>query len=111
MNNKEEILAKVDEIINFIKENKTYQDYLKAKDILNNESNLMELINHIKNYQKLIVNKKINSKDGEKKIKECLDILNEEPIYLQFIELQKEVNNMLIIFENKINKYFEDVFN
>ena len=34
-----------------------------------------------------------------------------EPSYLEYQNYQEEINNLLTIFENKINKYFFDVFN
>ena len=109
--NKEEILEKVEEIVKFIKTSDIYKNYLKSKELLSLDKELINLIEDIKKYQKEIV-KNINKKEElELKIKENLDILNENPIYLEYLNYQEELNNILTIFENKINKYFEDVFN
>ena len=110
LNNKE-IQNKVLEIVNYIKETDTYKNYLKSKDLLSNDKEITSLIEKIKEYQKEII-KYPNKKDElEIKINKIFDILNTNPTYLEYLEYQDELNNMLTIFENKINKYFYDVFN
>ena len=108
--NKKEILDKVDEIVKFIKDTKEYQNYVKAKKLLEEDKELNKLINEIKEYQKSIV-RGLNKKELEAKIQENLDKLNSSPLYLEYNNNLAEVNNLIVIFENKINKYFEDVFN
>ena len=105
-----EILAKVSEIVDFIKETSEYKNYLKARELLSKDKELMSLINDIKKYQKEIV-KGSKTKELEEKIADCLEKLNSSPLYNEYCNYQEEVNNMLTIFENKINKYFDDVFN
>lgn len=109
--NKEEILEKVEEIVNYIKTSDVYKNYLKTKDLINLDKELISLIDDIKKYQKEIVKNINNKEELELKIKENLDILNTNPTYLEYLNYQEEINNMLTIFENKINKYFEDIFN
>ena len=106
-----EIEEKVLEIVNYIKNSNSYKNYLKACELLNKNQELLTLIENIKKYQKEIVRNKEKKVELEKQINEKLAILNSDPIYLEYINYQDEVNNMLIIFENKINKYFYDVFN
>ena len=106
-----EILDKVSEIIDFIKESKEYQNYIKAKELLSEDKELTSLIAKIKKYQKDIVNKKGNKEELETRIATCLNILNDSPLYNEYCNYQEEINNLLTIFENKINKYFYDVFN
>jgi len=110
LNNKE-ILKKVDEIVLYIKNTKAYQDYLKAESLLQDDANVCELIEKIKRYQKELVNNKGKKDELELKINDCLNKLNTNPIYLEYKENQDEINNMLVIFENKLNKYFTDIFN
>ena len=106
-----EILTKVSEIVEFIKESNEYQNYMKAKKILSEDKELTSLIEKIKKYQKDIVNKRGNKEELETRINSCLEILNNSPLYNEYCNYQEEVNNLLTIFENKINKYFDDVFN
>ena len=109
--NKEEILLKVEEIANYIKETEEYKKYLKSLDNLNKNQELLSIIENIKKYQQEIVKDKNKEEELDKKIKKNLDILNNNPIYLEYLNYQDEVNNMIIIFENKLNKYFSDIFN
>ena len=104
-----EIEEKVDEIIEYIKSSDSYKNYLKAKDILEKRNDLKEIINTIKKQQKEII-KNPSNKDLENKLNKNIKILEEDIIYSQYNDYLKDVNNMLIILENKLNKYFEDVF-
>ena len=104
-----EILDKVSEIVEYIKNTPDYKGYLKTKELLDKDIKLKELIEKIKKTQKLLV------KTKDLKLEEELDKLTQElnsnPLYLEYSNYLSEVNNMLAIFENKINKYFNDVFN
>lgn len=109
--NKDEILNKVDEIIAYIKETDVYSNYLKSKKIISLDQEIITLIEDIKRYQKEIVKNQSKKQELEDKINNNLSILNENPNYLEYMYFQEELNNMLTIFENKINKYFKDIFN
>ena len=109
--NKKEINAKILEIIEYIQTTESYQNYLKARKILEQNEKIMNLIQDIKALQKELVKNPLKKEELDLKIKEKLNILNTEPSYLEFQTYQDEINNLLIIFENKINKYFFDVFN
>ena len=61
-----EILTKVLEIIDYIKETSEYKNYLKARELLSKDEKLMALINEIKKFQKEIV------KSGKKELEESL---------------------------------------
>lgn len=110
MNNKE-IINKVIEIREFIENSTLYKNYLKSRELVNSDIELMTLIDNIKKYQKEIIKSPHKKEELEIKIDESLEILNNNPTYLEYINLQEEVNNLLTIFENKINKYFDSVFN
>ena len=105
-----EIDNKVDEIINYIKNTDSYKNYLKAKEILDSKEDIKNKIKEIKLYQKQIVNGIGNKKELENKIKDNLDYLENDITYISYKNYLDEVNNMLNIFENKINNYFNEVF-
>ena len=109
--NKKEINAKILEIIEYIQTTESYQNYLKARKILEQNEKIMNLIQDIKALQKELVKNPLKKEELDLKIKEKLNILNTEPSYLEYQTYQEEINNLLTIFENKINKYFFDVFN
>lgn len=100
---------KLDNIINYIKNTDAYKKYLKTKQLMNENPELVSMIEEVKKYQKDIV--KNNSKESKIKYKKLLDRLMENPLYLEYMECLDEINNMLNIFENKLNKYFFDLFN
>lgn len=102
--------TKLDDIINYIKNMDAYKNYLKTKQLMSENPELIGMIDEVKKYQKDIV-RNINVEDKKDKYKQLLDRLMEEPLYLEYIEYLDEVNNMLNIFENKLNKYFFDLFN
>jgi len=106
-----EIEGKITEIITYIKETNSYKNYIKAKELLNSNQELLTLIEDIKKYQKEIVKNPNKKEELESKINQNLSVLNNDPLYLEYTNYQDEVNNMLTIFENKLNKYFYDVFN
>lgn len=109
--NKEEILNKVLEIINYIKESTDYKNYLKTKELLREDKYLIDLIEDIKKYQKEIIKFPLKKEELENKIQSNLNILNESYIYQEYLHYQEEVNNMLIIFQNKLDKYFYNLIN
>ena len=109
--NKKEINAKILEIIEYIQTTESYQNYLKARKVLEQNEKIRNLINDIKILQKELVKNPLKKEELDLKIKEKLNILNTEPSYLEYQTYQEEINNLLTIFENKINKYFFDVFN
>lgn len=106
-----DIENKILEIVNYIKETESYKNYLKAKELLSLEENLVNIIEDIKIYQKEIIKNPNKKEELEEKIKNNLNILSTEPLYIEYINNQEEVNNMLTILENKLNKYFFDIFN
>ena len=107
MNN--QIEDKINEINNYIMNTSYYKNYLKAKEIISKREDLNLLIDKIKQEQKDII------KNPSKKLKEELNnnikILESDITYIEYKNNLIEINNMLAIIENKLNKYFYDVFN
>ncbi|MBR3661121.1 MAG: YlbF family regulator [Bacilli bacterium] len=106
-----EIENKVDNIINYIKNTDSYKNYLKSKELLNNREDLKELIQDIKKLQKNIIKNPKNKVNLQKEIACKVKILENDFLYNEYNNNLSEINNMLAILENKLNKYFEDIFN
>lgn len=104
-----EIDNNIDKIINYIKTSNSYINYLKCKEQLSKDTYITNVIKEIKDVQKKIV--RTNNKELEIKLEELKEILNTNPVYLEYLENLDDVNNMINIFENRINKYFNDLFN
>jgi len=101
------ILDKVDEIIEVIKTSPNYQKYLLLQEKMNSNQDLINLINEVKDLQKMIV----NGKDRETLLKEKMDLLENNPLYREYNNTICEINNMFAIVENTLNNYFNKKFN
>lgn len=102
-----EILNKVDEIINLIKNSDDYQKYLLLQKKMNNNKNLINLINEVKSLQKDIV----HGKDKESELKEKMNLLDNDPLYREYNNTLSEINNKFAIVENTLNNYFDKKLN
>ena len=56
LNKKDEILKKVDEIIDYIENSDNYKKYLIIKEKMNNDQEINDLINEVKHLQKRLAN-------------------------------------------------------
>lgn len=106
-----ELEDKLDEIILYIKDTESYNNFLKAKEKLNQRDDLKIIIEKIKKLQQQMIKYPNKGIELEIELNDNLKILENDFDYVQYNNYLIEVNNLLNIFENKINKYFEDIFN
>ena len=104
MNN---IESKIDELFDELEDSKLYKDYVKVKESLENNSEIMDLINEIKRYQKISANNKDESVDG--KIKELYDELNSYPLYQSYLIIKEELEEKLFMIKNIFENTFNDM--
>lgn len=108
LNNEDKvILDKVDEIIETIKTSSNYQKYLLLQEKMNSNQELINLINEVKNLQKMIV----NGKNKEDELKEKMSLLENNPLYREYNNTINDINNEFSIVENTLNNYFDKKFN
>lgn len=104
---------KIDELFQAINESEEYQDYLKIVKILKEDKELTNLIEEIKQLQKeaTILEYQNNTKYKEKDntIKEKLNILNNNPLYVEYKYKMDELNNIISTSSNMITKYLEEI--
>ena len=108
--NKEELLKKLDELIELIKDTPNYKRYIELKDVMSKNNDIMTLIKKIKKTEQSIVKKEYNkedTKDEEDILKSLKEELNSFPVYLEYSYLQEDLNND---FQN-IKKIIEDSIN
>ena len=106
----ENLLNKIDDLVDTIKSSDEYKRYLELEDKVKNNKEIMSLINEVKDIEKSIVNSK-SKKDTESLKKELdnkLTKLEGYPLYNEYIELQEEFNNLFGTIKDKLNNYFED---
>jgi len=106
----EEVLKKVEELSNNIKESESYLKYKELKEQVGKNHDIIELINDIKALQKKAVRETSKGKDVKKidlEIKKKVDTLNEIPLYKELEYAREDLDNMLqttkTIIENYIN--------
>ncbi len=100
--NNTEILNKVDEIIKEIEDSDNYKKYLKLKDEINNNKDLVILINKVRQLNKDYTHNLVKKEELDKVQNE----LNDHPLYREYLNTISVINNDLSIIENAINNYF-----
>jgi len=113
----DEILAKVDELVEIIKKSPEYIKYNKITCKMQENKEIVSIIKEIKYLQKECVNleyRKQNTKEIEQKIEEKLNYLSEIPIYNEYLYLEEELDdlfqNVKYIIESHINNKDNNVF-
>ena len=102
-----DILLKIDELINEIEKSDLYQKYLLLKKQINGNCMMKKMINEVKVLQKDVVHH-LNKKE---ELANKLDELNSHPLYREYINTVYEINNLYSIIENDINNYFQQKIN
>ena len=97
-----EILDKVDDIIQTIESSNEYQKYLDLKKQIDNNKELKEMINKVRVLQKDVTH---NVKKKEV-LDEHIAMLNNYPLYREYINSLAEINNIFSIIESNLNNYF-----
>lgn len=101
-----EINDKISEIIDYIKMSDNYKKYLLLKDEINNDLNIKKYLLEIKDLQKDIVKNK--NKELEEELNKKINILDNIPLYREYTNTVYEINNMICIINDTLNKYFVD---
>ena len=102
-----EVISKIDTLINTIKSSNEYKEYIELLDKVNLSNEIKELTNEIR-----LINKKLvltPSVELENLLKEKEKELNEIPLYLEYKYKLEELNNMLIVIKNKVERFMKDI--
>ena len=104
--------SSLEELFNSIENSSLYQEYKKMENILNQDSEIKELLEDIKELEKqatyleYIGDEKYKEIDEE--IKKKADILNNKHVYQEYLNKMEEFNNELPISSKMIEKYVEE---
>lgn len=101
------INKKIDDLFNNLEESKLYNDYLKIKKQLEQDNEIMNLIEEIKRYQKILANN--DDKSVENKLKELKLKLESYPIYQSYLNIKEDLENELFEIKDTFEKYFKDI--
>ena len=106
------ITNSVNELFESINNSKEYQDYLKIKEVLEKDENIISLIEEIKVLQQESVNLEFNNderyKEVDKVIEEKAKILNSNPTYQEYLNKIEEFNDVLTTSNKMLENYVKD---
>lgn len=106
-----ELTDKLDEIIDIIKESQYYKNCLLLKTKMSSNQEITAIVEKIKVLQK----KYVKTAYQDLTIKEELDCLekrlNQIPLYLDYMNNLKQVNDMIDLLKDELNNYFYNLFN
>ena len=105
MNN--EVINEINMLINVIKENSIYKEYIELLNKVNGSNEIKELTNELRNLNKRLV--LTPSIELEEKLKLKEKELNEIPLYLEYKYKLEELNNILTIIKNKVEVFMKDI--
>ena len=102
----------IDELFESIKNSCEYREYLNIGEVLKKDSELNNLIEEIKKLQKKSVNLEYNGdmayKSVDKEIEEKVSILNNNPLYKEYLRRMNNLNDILSESSNTIEKYINE---
>lgn len=104
-----EIIDKVEEIVTFLENSQEYQEYLFLKKKMEDHPQIPSLIKKIKSLQKKLVKKSFQHEDTEEERKELSSLekqLEEIPLYVDFLRVQEELNDVFSYLHDRIESLF-----
>jgi len=101
-----------DDVLNEIKKGSEYQDYLELEQKMLQNQEIQDLICSIKKLQKQLVKLEYERKDTTEvnlEYQKNLELLNAFPLYVAFVEKQRQVNEVLQDVKFQIEDFFEQL--
>ena len=106
------IKESIDEIFNAIKNSNTYKEYISITSVLKKDKEVNKLVDEIKKLQKKSVNLEYKGdnryKEVDKEIDEKVKILNNIPIYKEYLRRMDKLNDSLSRSSYTIEKYINE---
>ena len=103
------IEKKVDELFAAINDSDEYQAYLQIGKVLEKDEEINQLIAEIKELQQKSVRLEeagdLEYKEIDKVIEEKVKLLNDKPIYQEYLRRMNEFNDVIAESSNQIEKY------
>lgn len=111
-----EILKEVDEMITMIHQSEKYRRYEQIKEKLKKNEEIMQWITQYKKIQKQLVKaeyeKQMDQKtEYDQQLKDIQEQLNQYPIYIDYLELQEELNQLFQQIKVSFDQYLERILN
>ncbi|MCI6265721.1 MAG: YlbF family regulator [Erysipelotrichaceae bacterium] len=100
---------KIDELFQTINNSKEYQAYLNIGEILEKDEEINRMVSEIKKLQQKSVRLEEKGDNTYKEIDKVIDekvkLLNEKPIYQEYLRRMNELNDILAMSSSNIEKY------
>ncbi len=105
------LLSELDQLLDDIRASSLYHDFKKVQAQLKKDTEVMLLIQNIKQWQRQIVltehgyqKQDVISLEGN--ITEALTTLEQIPLYTEYVRLQQELDDLIQEITNRINSFF-----
>ena len=103
---------KIDELFQAINESKEYKAYQNIGEVLEQDEEINNLIKEIKTLQQKSVRLEEQGneeyKEIDKEIDELVKKLNSKPIYQEYLKRMNELNDILAMSSNQIEKFINN---
>ena len=107
----DDIKRKAEELVKALKEDKKYKEYIRLRDELKNNKDVMDKMNKIKTLQKDYVKSAYLNKEIELKLDELNKELENNFLYKDYITKEKEINDILMNITEGLNITFNNILN
>lgn len=105
----ENILKAIDEVIISIQSSKEYKSCISLKEKMSHNKEIMDMIQNIKTLQKKYI--RTSDEEIKKELDVCIEELNKIPIYYEYQNSLKLVNEMIDYVKSSLNEYFYSILN
>ena len=107
----DDIKRKAEELVKALKEDKRYKEYIRLRDELKNNKDVMNKMKIIKSLQKEYVKSAYLNKEIELKLDELNKELENNFLYKDYITKEKEINDILMNITEGLNITFNNILN
>jgi cell fate (sporulation/competence/biofilm development) regulator YmcA (YheA/YmcA/DUF963 family) len=107
-----EIDKSFDNLVDTIKESSIYKDYQHILEQVRNNADIKESVKNIKSIQKKIVNEHYKGNDTtilESELESININLNKIPLYQDYIESSKALNELVTSIASRLQTYLNDL--
>ena len=102
-------MEELNKIIDYITNSSEYKKCISLKNMMSNNTKLMDKINKVKVLQKKYI--KSNDLSIKKELDLLIEDLNNEPLYYNYMNNLEVVNEMISFVNDELNNYFYRVIN
>ena len=111
-----EILDRVDRLVAYLKDSALYHRYQTIQTKLEDNAEIMDLIAQYKEIQKKLVRAEYENDQKDQvsctiRLQELDLSLHAYPIYLDYLEVQQELDQVFQLIKQSMDDYFEQLLN